>query len=684
MERAVLVAGGAGLPDVTWLDRALRSLVQSLAGVPGATLPDVVAARLGADRLELVLAGVQADAPPPWKVDESGTRWSVDRGDELAYDATRRAFHYAPFPTLASVGYTADGEQWMVDLERVTAMSLVGDPERCVSLARFIAAELAHNTWSESLQVTLVGFGSEMARINPDRVSYVADVAAALTHLTSDIRSSAEALADGEGGVLAGRLDNALPDVWAPHVLLIAPGAARDGDGMATLLETMRLQRARTAVAVVIADGQEDGRDVRWQVTVDAEGGLRIPALGLEILAHQIPAAEAAQMAQMLAMAATADDQPIPDADGEEPWDSYADAAGGLRTQVVAREEGDAPPARPRTSSPWGAGATDIPAMLSDPAPWATLSLLPLPTDIYLSQTATTVEDLRALAPMVDEETRRRVEQIDPMLDEDLRAWADPDCPQPRLALLGPVTVIAQGELPDGRPRPLWNNEIVAYLATRPGGVSPEQYGADLWPDDVDINGKTKVRQSLAVVRKWLGTDPRTGAPFVPVNARLGQATRYRVEGVLIDAELFRRLRIRGSAKGPDGIGDLRAALDLVTGIPFSGRRPEGYGWLADNPLDHIYAGMIVDVAHIVATHHLAAGEPALAVTAAQVALRAGSSEDVPLLDLVAACDAQDNRAEADAYVKQILANHDAEVEEDLPPRTAEILYRRQWLSRAS
>jgi hypothetical protein len=62
--------------------------------------------------------------------------------------------------------------------------------------------------------------------------------------------------------------------------------------------------------------------------------------------------------------------------------------------------------------------------------------------------------------------------------------------------------------------------------------------------------------------------------------------------------------------------------------------------------------------------------------------LKAGSYEDVPLLDLVAACDAQDKRAEADAHVARILTNHDAEVEEDLPPRTAEILFRRHWTDR--
>ena len=132
--------------------------------------------------------------------------------------------------------------------------------------------------------------------------------------------------------------------------------------------------------------------------------------------------------------------------------------------------------------------------------------------------------------------------------------------------------------------------------------------------------------------------------------------------------------------RGASGIPDLRAALDLVTGAPFDRQRSGGYGWLVDPALDHEYMAAIADVAHLIATHHLAAGEPALAETAAQVAVNAGSSADTLLLDLVAASDAMGNAAEADAYEKRIMANHDAEVEEDLPPRTAEILRRRRWL----
>ena len=89
---------------------------------------------------------------------------------------------------------------------------------------------------------------------------------------------------------------------------------------------------------------------------------------------------------------------------------------------------------------------------------------------------------------------------------------------------------------------------------------------------------------------------------------------------------------------------------------------------------------MIVDVAHTVATHHLAAGEPAQAEWAARVALLAGSQEDTPLLDLVAACRQQGDTAAADQHVRAIMANHDAEIEEDLPKRTYEILLRKDWL----
>lgn len=681
VERALQTAGSIGSADVTWLDQALRGLVQSLARVDGARLPDVVAACMTDDVLTLVLTEPTSEAPVPWTVDSTGTRWSIRRDDPLTYDEQQRAYFFAPFPMLASVGYTAEGEHWLLDLERVAVASLSGDAERCLDLARFLAAELAHNTWSEMLQVTLVGFGEELAQINPDRLTYTDDVEKAIAALDGQLKSATEAMQIADVDVLSGRLRDVAGDAWAPHVLLIAPDAATDSAGLRRLLTAMEQQRSRSTVALVLTDAPGHADAARWKLTVDESGMLNIPALGVKLIAQQIPADEAAQLAQMLAMAAVVDDRPVPPAHGDKPWDEHADACGSLRVD---------PSRSTRRQQPTPAGADDVQGLdLADTSPCTTDSVLPLSARTYLDRAATTEQDLQALAPATDEGIRNEVEVADPDLDADLADWADPSCPRPKLTLLGPVEVRAQGALPERNPRRQFYTEIVAYLATRPGGVTSERYATAIWPHESDVVGKTKVRQSISIVRAWLGANPATGAEYLPSGVTAGGVGRYRIDDVLIDAELFRRLRVRGLARGADGIADLRAALDLVTGQPFdlpASRQgaPGGYSWLVEenSRLDHEYAAMIVDVAHTVATHHLVAGEPELAAAAAQVALKAGSYEDVPLLDLVAACDAQDNRAEADAYVARILANHDAEVEEDLPPRTAEILFRRQWTNR--
>lgn len=223
--------------------------------------------------------------------------------------------------------------------------------------------------------------------------------------------------------------------------------------------------------------------------------------------------------------------------------------------------------------------------------------------------------------------------------------------------------------------------EIVAYLATRPRGATREELGAALHPHDPRIEEKTTVKAALSIVRDWLGADPRTGLDCL-LDARCGPTRGvYRIEGLLCDADLFRRLRLRGTARGAAGLVDLQAALDLVSGEPFTEQRRGGYGWLIDAPagerLDVVYLAMVVDLAHTLATAYLAGGQPGQAISAAQRALAAGASDDIALLDLVAAHHALGNAAEAERYVVRILANHDAEVEEDLPPRTYDVLRRR-------
>jgi hypothetical protein len=243
-------------------------LVQDLASVEDGRLPDVIAVRMTDDVLILVLTSPAPRAPEAWTVDEAGTRWSIKRGDSLSYDERRRARFSAPFPMLVSVGSAPGGEHWLLDLERVATMSLTGDADRGLDLLRFLAAELAHNTWSERLQVTAVGFGAELAEINPDRLAYTEDVDNPVAALTGQLDSVTEAMRVADTDVLTGRLRHIAADAWAPHVLLIGPHLPEGSAALAQLLTELERQPSRSGLAVLLASRSDRVDDVRWQLTM--------------------------------------------------------------------------------------------------------------------------------------------------------------------------------------------------------------------------------------------------------------------------------------------------------------------------------------------------------------------------------------------------------------------------------
>ena len=272
MERALLTAGSANAADATWLDQALRGLAQDLAGDPAGRLPEVVAAGLTDTRLQLVLDVARTDPPGSWAASPDGTRWTLRRTDPTGYDPQRRGYQLAPFPALATVGYSTGGEHWLLDLERIGSLTVTGDHDRALGLARFLAAELAHNAWAEMLQVTLVGFGAEMADLHPERLTHAADAAQAVTTLTAQHRGVSEVLDRAGVDVLQGRLhDNA--DTFAPHVLLIDPDRD-DAAAVGDLVTAVTTGTPRSTVALVVTGTEESATAGRWQVRVDATGVL--------------------------------------------------------------------------------------------------------------------------------------------------------------------------------------------------------------------------------------------------------------------------------------------------------------------------------------------------------------------------------------------------------------------------
>lgn len=647
LEQALVSSGRAALAKMTFLDLALRDLAERVSVEPGAALPDIVGASINENYLELYLADDAPQPPEPW-VATDVTRWSLGRDATLDAVAGRRL---APYPCLVSIGYSEDGTEYLLDLEHVGALQLVGDSARCLDLARYVVAELANNVWSDHLTVTVAGFGQELIAANPSRLAYTDDPHTAATVLSRVAAENREVAGTAGVDVLEGRLRGTAGDVWMPHVLLAAPGLL---DEDSELIRTAA-GRGRAAVAVVLSGGQDVAGS---HLEVTSDGRLLTALLPVaDVTAFGLANVEvAAEIAQAIALDRDgAVDEPTPRSTGDRPWDAFTDAAGALLREYTV----------PRASS--GPAAIDPAAALSS-------SVLPGPDEAYLSAAATTEEDLAELAPAVTAETRVAVETADPELDELVAAWNDPDARLAKLQVLGPVRVTAYGRPLDAR-EPLCT-EIVAYMWSKPNGVSTDEFANDLWPHMNYIGTASQPKDMASQVRHWLGTDPRTGKEYWP-RARRGGMEGYRIDGLLVDYDLFRRLRVRGEARGADGLADLVAALDLVSGTPLSKLRELGYGWLPAGD-ELLYQGAIAEVAHLVATRALEAGDDSEAIRACEVALQFNAEDDRALLALVKAHENAGREAEKEATILRI------KTLEDPPARTLEVMRRNGWLVRGA
>ncbi|AEV86773.1 Otogelin [Actinoplanes sp. SE50] len=664
--------------DVDRLDAALRSLATGLTGRPEHELPDIAGAWIttgpGAGHpltkpvVSLILTRPCPNPPAPWIAD--GTAWTLpadaDPGepDDLL----------APLPTLVTIG-SQPGQHLLLDLERLGQLTIVGASDNTAALLRYLITELACNQWSDDAEIIIAGFEPDeaelLAALNPDRIQASTAVPTATSRLRRRCAAVTTALhAAGVADTLTGRLTD-IGEAWAPHVLVAADPSEHDRtelDELGQQLTTLGRCSVASVVATTTLGAATDNGHVLTlldngvlQITL-ADGGA--PFLAATIRAAALPRTELAPLADIMTQARSTSDEPVPAAPEPEPWAQGTDAAGSLLPHhLFAAEPSPTPP---------------TPAV--DPAPPQPEPEQPADS---LTEPGTAVDDPITSIVLVDTRQPARHEPptiprqqrppVDGDLDADLRAWHNQDPTRPLISILGPVAVTAPGTEPDRR---RFYAEIVVLLAGRgTRGITGDQMSDALWPDQ-QISPSSR-RVAIARVRRWLGDTP-TGELWLP---DMGPDRLYRLTpGYLLDWHLFRRARARGESQGAAGIKYLRAALELVRGVPFDGadrayavgaRNP--YAWLPESDLypGHIVSA-VVDTAHRLAQLYLDIGDYTNARWTVQQAWAADPDrgDDGPWQDLMRIEHAENNMAELRTLVGELMRAREAEYPEDLAPST--------------
>jgi hypothetical protein len=289
---------GADESSARMLDIGLRDLSQSLAWQER-DLPTVFAAHVGIQNLDLWVAEADRDAPAPWEAIGDGQVWRLPLAAVPGLDPDRVVRARAPYPGLVSIGTDATGRV-LVDLESAHGLIAVTGPGYRVHTAlAAMAAELATSRWSGPIQVTLAGFGDDLAQLAPGRVQAVPSLAEALDALEAHAGMVEESLAlASAGGTAAAASPGRYPHAWTPNFLLSAvPPTAAEREQLLALAGT----RPAVAAGYVIAGGVE-GAAWTWEITED--GRLLADSLGLDVQAQTLPGSQQVAVADLFRTAA--------------------------------------------------------------------------------------------------------------------------------------------------------------------------------------------------------------------------------------------------------------------------------------------------------------------------------------------------------------------------------------------
>lgn len=266
-------------PDsALFLDASLRVMSSRIAGH---TPPEIIGAILDSDTVSVVL-GTPAEAPYGFNASEDNMIWKLSKSEVLEPLLMEAEGVPAPLPTLVAIGKKS-GNEFLLNLEYMTALSLQGDPEAIKNLCAAMAVQLASSHLADDLTVMCVGFGQDLSIF--ERVEYVPDVTSAIERIAHQQRQN-RALLGNHSSSTDTRIGTS-GDHWHPSVTLV-PGRLSEEEAH-RLLEV-----CGSSVCIVAHD--LTGAD--WLGRFD-EHGLLVEPIDLWLEPHGVSGAAVAAVAEL-------------------------------------------------------------------------------------------------------------------------------------------------------------------------------------------------------------------------------------------------------------------------------------------------------------------------------------------------------------------------------------------------
>ncbi|MGW3631841.1 LysM peptidoglycan-binding domain-containing protein [Streptomyces sp. NPDC005122] len=581
------------------LDTVLRTMAHQVAQHDdGTVLPPLRAARVGTQTVEVLPEDLVQEPQAPFVSGNGG--WWILPADAVLLDEEAAREVPAPYPGLVTIGSTEAGDLLLLNLARVPAVLLDGNPVHITEVCTSLALELGMSPWASEIEIVTIGLGADLPQLLPTaRIAH-------MRHATHALRDLSERLLEA----------HQMPETsHQPYLLLCA--SPLDPDTAWEFADV--IDKAGTVPVTLVAPASTAAQHFPEAEILNASLSTPQPldSAATEITVQRLEHASYLQITTALKVSA----QPAHPAEG--PWQEVPEEPGSVDQPEKTESQEPAAPAADAGTSPLTAPAADVsgevfPALLAATTDPTGLRLLPTTTPSPQADKDPHPGTETPVAPAAEGAKPRETDAAH-AAEEGTAAGAGAvecaahDLNAPEIRVLGPVEVTGVDSTGHG-PRMA---QLAALLFFRPGR-SADAVCSDM--DPLSPWGLSTLNARLQGLRRSLGSD-LAGHPYVP--RRKSGEDPYRLSPeVRCDWNRFLHLVERSLPLGPAGLTDLEQALTLVRGKPFGGKP---LPWAEPHQQEMITR--ITDVAHTVATYRTPAG-PHHDLSAARQAVATGLDVD--------------------------------------------------------